>query len=209
MLDRQTAGCVVEKIVLPQIVSIKQASEIMKLPPYYLRRVCRENPDIAFQSGVKWYINLGKLSAYYNNKLGAEKEKAERSKLTVTIPDDLHQQIRDELERQGITTSQFIEQAITTFFEKPKGVRSRATRTLAFQVSEELLQRIKTFLARYEQIYHHKLSQKEFLVRIIERELDEAEKDYERITTEQAAEKNADVDSGEPDGTEMEVDAQY
>lgn len=61
MLDRQTAGCVVEKIVLPQIVSIKQASEIMKLPPYYLRRVCRENPDIAFQSGVKWYINLGKI----------------------------------------------------------------------------------------------------------------------------------------------------
>ena len=98
------------------------------------------------------------------------------SKLTVTIPDDLHQQIRDELERQGITTSQFIEQAITTFFEKPKGVRNMATRTLAFQVSEELLQRIKTFLARYEQIYHHKLSQKEFLVRIIERELDEAEK---------------------------------
>ena len=128
------------------------------------------------------------------------------SKLTVTIPDDLHQKIREELERQGTTTSQFIEQAVTTFFEKPKGVSNMATRTLAFQVSEELLQRIKTFLARYEQIYHHKLSQKEFLVRIIERELDEAEKDYERIMTEQAAEKNADVDSGEPDGTEMEVD---
>ena len=131
------------------------------------------------------------------------------SKLTVTIPDDLHQQIRYELERQGITTSQFIEQAVTTFFEKPKGVSNMATRTLAFQVSEELLQRIKTFLARYEQIYHRKLSQKEFLVHLIERELDEAEKDYERITTEQAAEENADVDSGEPDGTEMEVDAQY
>lgn len=86
------------------------------------------------------------------------------SKLTVTIPDDLHQKIREELERQGITTSQFIEQAITTFFEKPKGVSNMATRTLAFQVSEELLQRIKTFLARYEQIYHRKLSQKEFLV---------------------------------------------
>ena len=128
------------------------------------------------------------------------------SKLTVTIPDDLHQKIREELERQGITTSQFIEQAVTTFFEKPKGVRNMATRTLAFQVSEELLQRIKTFLARYEQIYHRKLSQKEFLVHLIERELDEAEKDYERITTEQAAEENADVDSGEPDGTEMEVD---
>ena len=84
-----------------------------------------------------------------------------------------------------------------------------ATRTLAFQVSEKLLQRIKTFLARYEQIYHRKLSQKEFLVHLIERELDEAEKDYERIATEQAAEENADVDSGEPDGTEMEVDTLY
>ena len=131
------------------------------------------------------------------------------SKLTVTIPDDLHQQIRDELERQGITTSQLIEQAVTTFFEKPKGVSNMATRTLAFQVSEELLQRIKTFLARYEQIYHRKLSQKEFLVHLIERELDEAEKDYERIATEQAAEENADVDSCEPDGTEMEVDARH
>ena len=39
------------------------------------------------------------------------------SKLTVTIPDDLHQKIREELERQGITTSQFIEQA--QLFHKP------------------------------------------------------------------------------------------
>ena len=131
------------------------------------------------------------------------------SKLTVTIPDDLHQQIRDELERQGITTAQFIEQAVTTFFEKPKGVSNMATRTLAFQVSEELFQRIKTFLARYEQIYHRKLSQKEFLVHLIERELDEADKDYEKIMAEQNAEENANADSEETDDTEMEVDAQY
>ena len=128
------------------------------------------------------------------------------SKLTVTIPDDLHQKIRDELERQGITTAQFIEQAVTTFFEKPKGVNNMATRTLAFQVSEELLQRIKTFLARYEQIYHRKLSQKEFLVNLIERELDEAEKDYEKIMAAQAAEENADTDSEETNDTETEVD---
>ena len=131
------------------------------------------------------------------------------SKLTVTLPDDLHQQIRLELERQGITTAQFIELAVHNFFEQQKEGVHMATRTMAFQVSEELLQRIKTFLARYEQIYHRKLSQKEFLAHLIERELDEAEKDYERITTEQAVEENADVDSGEPDGTEMEVDAQY
>ncbi len=56
----------IEKVVLPQVVSIKKASEIMGLPPYYLRRLCKEVPGLAFQSGVKWYINLGRLAAYYN-----------------------------------------------------------------------------------------------------------------------------------------------
>ena len=51
----------VEHIVLPQIVSIKQASRMLGLPPYYLRRLCKEVPGVAFQSGIKWYINLGKL----------------------------------------------------------------------------------------------------------------------------------------------------
>ncbi len=57
----------VEHIVLPQIVSIKQASQMLGLPPYYLRRLCKEVPGVAFQSGIKWYINLGKLVDYYNN----------------------------------------------------------------------------------------------------------------------------------------------
>lgn len=65
--------CETEKVVLPQIVSVRRASEIMNLPPYYLRRICREVPGVAFQSGVKWYINLGKLAAYYNNQIGGGK----------------------------------------------------------------------------------------------------------------------------------------
>lgn len=55
--------------VLPQIASIKQASAMMGLPVYYLRRLCKEVPGIAFQSGVKWYINLGRLADYYNGRL--------------------------------------------------------------------------------------------------------------------------------------------
>ena len=50
-----------------QIVSIKQASRMLGLPPYYLRRLCKEVPGVAFQSGIKWYINWGKLVDYYNN----------------------------------------------------------------------------------------------------------------------------------------------
>ena len=56
------------KVVFPPVVSIKKASEIMGLPPYYLRRLCKEVPGLAFQSGVKWYINLGRLAAYYNGQ---------------------------------------------------------------------------------------------------------------------------------------------
>ena len=74
------------------------------------------------------------------------------SKLTVTLPDDLHQQIRLELERQGITTAQFIELAVHNFFEQQKEGVHMATRTMAFQVSEELFQRIKEYLARFEQV---------------------------------------------------------
>ena len=33
-----------EAVVLPQIVSIKQASQRMGLPEYYIRRLCREVP---------------------------------------------------------------------------------------------------------------------------------------------------------------------
>ena len=122
------------------------------------------------------------------------------SKLTVTIPDDLHQKIREELERQGIATSQFIEQAVTTFFEKPKGVSNMATRTLAFQVSEELFQRIKEYLARFEQVYHRKLTQKEFVVSLIESALADADEEFEAaLAAQRSDESNALGDEAEPD----------
>ena len=137
------------------------------------------------------------------------------SKLTVSIPDDLHQKIREELEKQGITTSQFIEQAVTNFFENPKGEINMATHTLAFQVSEELFQRVKAYLARYEEIYHRKLSQKEFVIGLIEAELDEADEEFaaaeaaaatENLEAEQAAEEPATDESAEEPVTAEDED---
>lgn len=69
----ESAHCEIEPVVLPQIASIKQASAIMGLPVYYVRRLCKEVPGIAFQSGVKWYINLGRLADYYNGQLTERK----------------------------------------------------------------------------------------------------------------------------------------
>ena len=53
------------------------------------------------------------------------------------------------------------------------------TRTMAFQVSEELFQQIKDYLARYEQTYHRRLSQKEFVIGLIEQALAEADEEFE------------------------------
>lgn len=124
-------------------------------------------------------------------------------KLTVSIPDDLHQKIREELEKQGITTSQFIEQAVTNFFENPKGENNMATRTLAFQVSEELFQRVKVYLARYEEIHHRRLSQKEFVIGLIEAELDESDEEFEAAEA-AAATENPEVEQA---AEEPETDA--
>lgn len=137
------------------------------------------------------------------------------SKLTVSIPDDLHQKIREELEKQGITTSQFIEQAVTNFFENPKGETNMATRTLAFQVSEELFQRVKAYLARYEEIHHRRLSQKEFVIGLIEAELDEADEEFEAAEAaaatenpevEQAAEETETDDPADEDNLTTDED---
>lgn len=64
--------CKVEEVLLPRIVSVREASSLMNLPPYYIRRLCKDVPGLAFQSGIKWYLNLGKLADYYNGCLRAE-----------------------------------------------------------------------------------------------------------------------------------------
>ncbi len=56
-----------EAVVLPQIVSIKQASQRMGLPEYYIRRLCGKCR--AWRSSrIKWYINLGKMAEYFNGE---------------------------------------------------------------------------------------------------------------------------------------------
>ena len=54
-----------------------------------------------------------------------------------------------------------------------------ANRTIAFQVSEELYQRIKDYLKHYEETYGKKLTQKDFMVQLIEAELDAVDEEAE------------------------------
>lgn len=56
-------------------------------------------------------------------------------------------------------------------------------RTLAFQVSEELFQRIKAYLERYERQHHRRLTQREFVIGLIEQALGKAEEELEAVQT--------------------------
>lgn len=61
---------------------------------------------------------------------------------------------------------------------------------MAFQVSEELFQKIKGYLSRYEAAYGKKLSQREFVIRLIENALEESDEEFaalEAVREEEAA----------------------
>lgn len=126
------------------------------------------------------------------------------SKLTVTLPDDLHAQIRQELEEKGITTGQFIEMVVMKYFtQDKKGETDMATRTIAFQVSEELYQRIKDYLKHYEETYGRKLSQKDFMIQLIEAELDAVNEEAEAAA---AQEKDPSAEMNDTVGEEPAED---
>ena len=133
--------------------------------------------------------------------------------VTCKIPLDLHNRITEEIKQNESTMSKFIEQIILEHYAKG-AITMGKTRTMAFQVSEELFQQIKDYLARYEQTYHRKLTQKEFVIGLIEQALEEADEEFEAAeaaAAEEAADDaeinddNDDVEEAEDDGQEDEV----
>ena len=88
--------------------------------------------------------------------------------VTCKIPLDLHNRISEEIRETESTMSKFIEMVIREHYEKGVNKTMEKGRTLAFQVSEELFQRVKEYLDRYEKTYHRRLTQKEFVIGLIE-----------------------------------------
>ena len=94
--------------------------------------------------------------------------------LCVHIPLSLHARVREEQERSGQPLSAYITQILTSYYER--GEKSMEyTKTLAFQIPEELFYRIKDHLAREKERTGKKLSQRDFVLGLIERALEEAE----------------------------------
>ena len=112
----------------------------------------------------------------------------EKKGVTVKIDADLHAEIREYLERhEGMTMAEFITLAVDDELhpkiQQKEGNNMGNMRTMAFQVPEELFQRIKDYLHR------NNMSQKEFVPGLIETELDREQAEREsQIDTESPTE---------------------
>ena len=91
--------------------------------------------------------------------------------LCAQIPISLHDRVREERESLGQSLSKYVTQILRDHFEGGKPTMT-ATKTLAFQIPEELDMRIKKYLASEKERTGKKVSQREFIVRLIEQALD-------------------------------------
>ena len=114
--------------------------------------------------------------------------------VTCKIPLELHNRISEEIRETESTMSKFIEMIIQEHYEKGAGKVMAKGRTLAFQVSEELFQRVKEYLERFEKVHHRRLTQKEFIIGLIEQALEEAEEEFEAAEAAQGGETGEDED---------------
>lgn len=107
---------------------------------------------------------------------------AETKNLCAQIPLELHEQVCALKERLGLTTSQCMTQLLRTYFavccrNVKGGTNMENSRTLAFQIPEELFQRIKEHLTRESERTGRKVTQREFVLGLIEDALRQAEAD--------------------------------
>lgn len=105
----------------------------------------------------------------------AEKQK----NLCAMIPAALHSRVRAAQEESGLTLSAYITQLLTDYYEKGSEQIVSGVRTMAFQMPEKLFQRLKRHLEQESRRTGKKVSQKEFVLNLIQQALDEAERKEE------------------------------
>ena len=101
------------------------------------------------------------------------------SNLCAQIPISLLARIREEQEKSGLPRGEYITQILTDYYENQnkKGEKTMEfTKTMAFQVPEELFNRIKDHLEREKNRTGKRLTQRDFVIGLIEQALNEAER---------------------------------
>ncbi len=112
----------------------------------------------------------------------------EKKGITVKIDAGLHAEVRQYLESHGMTMAEFVTLALQDELHPKFNLTEENNmgnmRTLAFQVPEELFQKIKDYLQR------NNMSQKQFVIGLIENEI-------ERDLTQRANDSEVQTDSEE------------
>ena len=120
----------------------------------------------------------------------------EKKGITVKIDADLHAQVKQYIEENGITMAEFVSKALDDELHPKTTIKEEKymgnMRTMAFQVPEDLFNQIKDYLER------HNMTQKQFVLGLIQDELD---RDYE----EQQAMAEKEQSEEEPDEDEEEA----
>lgn len=125
---------------------------------------------------------------------------AQTKNLCAQIPTALHERVCEAKEQSGLTTAQYITNLLLEYYEmKENGgkvtMANNNTRTMAFQIPEDLFQRIKAHLERETQRTGRKLTQREFVLGLVEAALDEAERQAAK-DPEQAEQPSGGADTG-------------
>ncbi len=94
----------------------------------------------------------------------------EKKGITVKIDADLHAEVRQYLEEHELTMAEFVAQALRDELHPQISAKEDKNmgnmRTMAFQVPEELFQKIKDYLQR------NNMTQKQFVIGLIENEIE-------------------------------------
>ena len=130
----------------------------------------------------------------------------EKKGITVKVDAALHAEVKQYLEQHGMTMADFVTMALQDElhpkFEQKEEKTMEKMRTLAFQVPEDLFQRIKEYLHR------NNMTQRQFVIGLIE---DEIERDLtERQAQTEAQEPTDDQDEEETEElTEEAAEEEY
>ncbi|RKI65342.1 translation initiation factor 2 [bacterium 1xD42-67] len=104
----------------------------------------------------------------------------QKKNLCAQIPLSLHDRVTEAREQSGLTTAQYITNLLLEYYEMKenggKMIMPNSSRTMAFQIPETLFQRIKAHLERETQRTGKKLTQREFVLGLVEEALEAAER---------------------------------
>lgn len=119
----------------------------------------------------------------------------EKKGITVKIDADLHTQVKQYIEENGITMAEFVSKALDDELHPKTTIKEEKymgnMRTMAFQVPEDLFNQIKDYLER------HNMTQKQFVLGLIQDELDRDYEEQQAMAEKQQSENEPDEDEEE------------